>query len=179
MERLEREHGVSVEWRAFELRPMGVPVPPKPEGYLRRAWEGVHQLNRQFGMPLMQRNSHQGMPSRYALEGQKFAAEHGQVDAYTTAVFHAVFYDDRDIADLDVLTELASQVGLDRKAFLNAVGQRRYREAVEADLAQAQLWGITAVPCFVSGRRGAMGVQTYEDLVELVLGSDPTAADGD
>lgn len=171
MEQLVREHAVTIEWRAFELRPLGSDVPPKSEEYMKRAWEGVLRLNREFGMPEMRRNSRRSMPSRFALEGQKFAAAHGRAEEYTRAVFQAVFYDDQDIADLDLLCTLAAEVGLAAAACRTALDQRLYSDAVDADEALAARWGITAIPCFVSGNRGSMGVQSYDSLRRLISGN--------
>lgn len=163
---------MTVAWKAFELRPPGANVPPKPEAYMQRAWEGVRQLCRQFGLPEMRRNSRRDLSSRLALAGQKFAAAHGRSDEYTTAVFQAMFYDDQDISDLNVLAERAAGAGLDPAAFRNALAGGRYTAAVEADVDLAAAWGITAIPCFVSGNRGLMGVQTYDSLVGLVTGQE-------
>jgi len=178
LEQLAREQNVEIEWRAFELRPLGTEVPPKSEAYMQRAWENVLQLCRQVGIPDMRQSSRRSMHSRLALEAQKFAAAAGQAEAFTRAVFQAVFYDDQDIADPETLTALAAGAGLDAAALRTALEQRQYSAAVEADAALAARWGITAIPCFVSPeqQRGSMGVQSYDDLVALLAGPEPQQA---
>lgn len=72
------------------------------------------------------------------------------------AVMKAYFEDGRDIAKLDVLLEIAAELGLDaseaRKLLDNGEGQ----EAVEQDMAAAQGIGITGVPFFIIDNKYAL-----------------------
>jgi len=72
------------------------------------------------------------------------------------AVMKAYFEDGRDIAKLDVLLDIAAELGLDaseaRKLLDNGEGQ----EDVEKDIAAAQGIGITGVPFFIIDNKYAL-----------------------
>ena len=65
-----------------------------------------------------------------------------------------VIQEDRDIGSVDVLTELAQDVGLNRQGFATALLERRYRQAYRVARAQARGAGVTGVPTFhIGGQR--------------------------
>lgn len=160
---------MEVEWKAFELRPEGLNVPPPPEEYLERAWRSVSALAARYNLK-MRRHSHYG-PSRLALEGARFAEDHGMIEAYNDAMFKALWVENRDISDLEVLVQVAEAIGLDNQAFRECLVKRTNMQRVLDDTAEAERLGITGIPCFIAGNRGAMGVQSFEQLKQLVEGA--------
>lgn len=170
LSRLAKDKGIEVEWKSFELRPLGVDVPEKSPEFYEQAWKGIRQMAAQYGLE-MQFNM-QAKHSRKAHEGAKFAIEHGKGEDYHTAVFRANFQEDRNINDLDTLVEIAGSIGLDQTAFREALESGKYEAQVLADTDLAAQYGVTGVPCFVAGNRGTMGVQSYEALERLVQGKD-------
>ena len=55
--------------------------------------------------------------TRLAHEGMEFAKDHGKGNDYAHALFEAFFQRSEDIGKLDVLTRLASGVGLNAAEF--------------------------------------------------------------
>lgn len=103
----------------------------------------------------------------------------------------AYFTRAEDVGDHAVLTAAAVGVGLDAGRVGEVLAGEEFREAVEADIAQARAYGVTGVPFFVvDGRYGIAGAQPAEvfgqaleqawaerrPAVEMLTG---TAADGD
>jgi len=84
------------------------------------------------------------------------------------ALFEAYFVDGRNIGDSTVLVDVARSVGLPADEAADALRERRYRAAVDADWAKSRAYGVTGVPTFVSGDRGVVGAQPYETLAQLV-----------
>lgn len=160
---------MEVEWKAFELRPEGQPIVPKPPGYLERAWESVRALAAEVGLE-MRPNSRRDRYSRLALEGAKFAERHGKLEEYNEAVFRLYFVEDGDIGDPAALRAVAESVGLDGEAFARALAERTFKPDVDRDCAEARELGITGIPCFISGNAGLMGVRSYETLKRLAAG---------
>jgi predicted DsbA family dithiol-disulfide isomerase len=113
-----------------------------------------------------------GVKSRYALEGAKYAEEKGFGDAYHDAMFKAHFIDDRDFGDLETLVDLAAEVGLDRAGFLAAVNSGAYSKQVDADVLQAQIYGLQGVPATVIEQKylipGAQSLEALSDIVQQV-----------
>lgn len=160
------EEKVEIEWRSFELKPEGMELPPKPEGYMEQARANVKRMSEQYGLDMKwnDKSSH----SHFAHEGAKFAEQHGKADAYHDAVFKAQFQEDRDINDLDTLTVIAEAVGLDGSAFRRSVENREFEQAILEDRQTAEQIGITGVPCFIVNEQGVMGAQTYDSLAALL-----------
>ena len=101
-----------------------------------------------------------------AFEGFFFASEHGRANEYNIAVLRAFFQQERDIGNIDVLTNIAAETGLDREQFRQALVDRKYRlaqsEAVNHAIDEAK---ITSVPSiFVNSRRLTSEVPTSDVL---------------
>ncbi len=106
--------------------------------------------------------------SRLAQEVAKWAETKPDGEAIHDALFKAYFVDGRNIGDSAVLMDVARSVGLPADEAADALRERRYRTAVDADWAKSREYGVTGVPTFVSGGRGVVGAQPYEALVQLV-----------
>ncbi len=173
LDQLAKDRNLTLEWKAFELRPEGMEIPPKSAEYLARAKAGIENLSRKYGlhMTFNDKSKH----SRLALEGAKFAEEHGLGNEYHDAVFAAQFQEQKNINDPKVLTELALQIGLDQSEFLKALDLRKYQQAVAQDVEEAYLLDIHSVPCFIVEGHKAFGVQSYEALEKLLQGGDPNS----
>jgi predicted DsbA family dithiol-disulfide isomerase len=167
LERLAAEHGVEVDYRAFELRPDPVPtLDPKGE-YLERVWrQSVYPLAERLGIPIK-------LPSvqprsRLAFEGAEVAREQGKLGAYTRRVYEAFFQDDQDIADPAVLRAVARGVGLDEAEFAAALSDHRHLPRVLAQEEDARRLAIDGVPMTYVGRHALPGLVRYEMLVRAV-----------
>ncbi len=173
LDKLAPTEDIEVIWKSYELRPKN--APPLPEAvekaYRERiaaAWPQTQQIAQErFGVEM---KSHRwGVKSRYALEGAKFAEEKGLGDTYHEAMFKAHFVDDRDFGDLDILADLAAEVGLDRAEFLAAIESGAYAAQVDADIAQAMAHGLQGVPATIIERKYLIsGAQPYEALKDIV-----------
>lgn len=176
LDELAKTEDIEVSWKSYELRPVNAPaLPPEQEqAYKERiaaAWPRTQQTAREhFGVDML---SHRwGVKSRWALEGAKFAEEMGVGDAYHEAMFRAHFIEDRDFGDLEILGDLAAEVGLDRDEFLGAIKSRAYAPAVDADIAQAYAYQINGVPATIIAEKymvsGAQPLAALQDIVRQV-----------
>ena len=132
----------------FELRPEPNPT-LRPEGeYLQRAWsQSVYPLARMMGVPIVLPPVSPQPHTHLAFEGYQHAKEHGKGNDYNHRVLEAFFRDGQDIGQLDVLTRLAGEVGLDQKAFGEALRTHKYREAHQRALRHAyEEAEVTGVP---------------------------------
>lgn len=169
MDRLRTETDVTIHWRSYELRPAGSPpMPPEFRQRIEAARPRLYAMARdQYGLEL--NSGPLGIDSRPALVGAKYAQAHGLADAYSAAVFRAYWQQAQDIGDRAVLAALALAVGLDRAGFLAALDAPDLNAAVDADVAQAQAYGLTGVPATViDSRYLVMGAQPYAVLRQAV-----------
>ena len=106
--------------------------------------------------------------SRRAQEAGKWAEAMGKGDEFHMAVFKAYFVEGLNIAKVTVLAELAESVGL--KGVEEVLSEGTFKQAVDDDWSYSRRCGITAVPTFVVGGRGAVGAQPYNALEKLLTG---------
>ena len=173
IERLRKEHGVTIKWVHFPLHP----DTPQEGRSLEDLFAG-----RGYDIPKMQaqmraRMEAEGLPygtrtmtynSRLAQELGAWAETQPGGDAIHDALFRAYFVDARNIGDPEVLVDIARSVGLDADKARDVIEQRTFKSAVDADWMKSRQYGVTGVPTFVAGQRGVVGAQPYETLEELV-----------
>lgn len=157
----------------FELRPYPEPT-LRPEGaYLQRAWsQAVYPLAERMGIEIQLPSVSPQPHTHLAFEGFQYAKEHGKATEYNHRLLRAFFQEDQDIGQIDVLTKLAAEMGLDADDFRQALESRKYREAHQKALQHAYEAGITAVPAFVIGTRVLSGVQPKETLERAIQEAD-------
>ena len=93
------------------------------------------------------------------------------------AIMNAYFRDGLNIADVEVLSECAASVGVDRDATCEVLMSDRYLAEVEEWLATAADNGITAVPTFIVDDRwsipGAQDTEMFERVLRRMLTTAP------
>jgi predicted DsbA family dithiol-disulfide isomerase len=104
-----------------------------------------------------------------AFEGYQFAKEHGKGNEYNHRVLQAFFVEGQDIGQVDVLTRLAGEVGLNEEEFGESLRSRKYREAHRQALRHAyEEAGVTGVPMFVIGGHVLTGLQDRETVAAVI-----------
>lgn len=105
-------------------------------------------------------------------------------------LFKAYFTEGANIADHKVLETLAAEVGISGEEVRNALTDRSFADAVNADVQEARSFGISGVPYFVINRKygisGAQPVQTFGNALQqafaewegAVLSETKASADG-
>ncbi len=97
-----------------------------------------------------------------------YAKEQGRQHEVAERLMSAYFTEGRHVGRVDDLVDLAAEVGLDRDDVRAALESGRYLDAVRADQAQAQAYGIQGVPFFViDGRYGVSGAQPAEAFAQI------------
>ncbi|WP_316802419.1 DsbA family oxidoreductase [Pedobacter nototheniae] len=95
------------------------------------------------------------------------AAKHQLQDVAEEKLFEAHFIQGKDIDNLAVLAEIATEIGLDKTEVEEVLQSEQFAEAVRYDIYESQNLGIRGVPYFVLDRKyavsGAQPVQAFED----------------
>ena len=108
----------------------------------------------------------------YALEATEYAKEHGQFFPFHDGLYKAYWENGKDLGDLAVIEEVASQCGLDRAELHHRLESRHYEEAVMGDFQEATSLGVHGIPAFLIGKYLFTGARPYKDfqaVVERVL----------
>ncbi|OCG75801.1 DsbA family oxidoreductase [Microbacterium sediminis] len=97
-----------------------------------------------------------------------FAKAHGKQLEMKERLLSAYFVEGRHVGRIDELVAMAEEVGLDPVAARDALESDAYLDAVRADQAQAQAYGINGVPFFViDGKYGVSGAQPPEAFAQV------------
>ncbi|GAB2551848.1 DsbA family oxidoreductase [Rufibacter soli] len=165
---------IELDWRPFELRPYPTPTLKPEDDYLQTTWRNsVYPMAKELGIEIKLPTVSPQPYTHLAFEGFQYAREQGKGAAYTHRMFTAFFQESQDIGQVAILTKLAGEIGLDTKAFEEAVTSRRYKEAHEKALQEAtQEMQIRAVPTMIIGNRIARGMLRAEDLVRVLQATE-------
>ena len=106
--------------------------------------------------------------SRLAQELAKYAESFEEGEVLNRKLFEAYFVEGLNLADTDVLLDLAESSGLPREETEEAISKRRFRNEVDADWKRARELGVRGVPTFVYRNRALVGAQPYETMKQLV-----------
>lgn len=170
LEEVAAEQDVEIEWMPFELRPYPTPTLKPEDDYLPRIWQqSVYPMAKAMGIHIQLPSVSPQPYTHLAFEGYQFAKEQGQADAYNERVLQAFFQEDKDIGEVEVLVQLAEEVGLSAEAFRLALTERTYQAAHQAALERAYTMGVQSVPSLVINGLLIAGVPQKDVLRQAIL----------
>ncbi len=101
--------------------------------------------------------------SRMALQAAEFSREQGRFEPFHAALFAAYFSHGLDIGDLDVLSGIARDAGLDAGALKSALQSGKYLPKLKEAQEEAARLGVTGVPAFFIGdKKSIVGAQPLD-----------------
>lgn len=174
---------IEIEWKSFELAPEMPPtlglthaqylssIKGIPEADALAMEASVTRIAAADGIDLRfdqvklfnTRNAHQLL---------HYAKAHGLQSELKERLFRAYFTDGRALGDINVLVDVAREVGLDPSAAREVVETGRYLQAVLGDEARGRTLGVNGVPSFVvNDRQVASGAQSAEAFRKLLEAS--------
>ena len=162
-----------MHWHSFELRPAGSPpIPPEYRARIEAGRPRLYAVARdQYGVEMNQGPF--GQDSRPALIGAKYAEAQGLGPAYHDALLRGYWQQGRAIEAADDLQAFAMEVGLDPAGLRAALADPQYEALVDADIQQAQSYGLQGVPALVFENRyllsGAQPVATLRQVCDRIL----------
>ena len=99
----------------------------------------------------------------------RFADRQGRADQVVEALFVEFFIEGRDIGDIEVLTEIGADSGLDRRALAAYLESGDDTQLIHDENARAHRLGINGVPSFAfNGKLVISGAQEPQVLVRLL-----------
>ena len=106
--------------------------------------------------------------SRLAQELAKWADSKPGFEGIHEALYKAYFVDGHNLADTNVLVDIATSAGLPADEARSVLDNRTFKAEVDADWQKARLYGISGVPSFVAGQSKVAGAHPYDVLAELL-----------
>jgi predicted DsbA family dithiol-disulfide isomerase len=161
---------VEVEWMPYELRPYPNETLKPEEDYLQSTWkQSVYPMAERMGIDIVLPNISPQPYTHLAFQGFQYAKEQGQGNEYNDCLLRAFFQEEQDIGNIDVLTKLAGEIGLNEKEYRKALDTRKYKEVHQKALEHAYNdANISAVPTFVIGSTTVAGVRSKETLQQII-----------
>src|SRR5690606_7212454 len=129
---------VEVEWMPFELRPYPNETLKPEEHYLQSTWkQSVYPMAERMGIEIILPKVSPQPYTHLAFEGYQYAKEKGKGNQYNGRMLRAFFQEEQDIGDIEVLTQLAGEIGLDEKEYREALVTRKYKAVHQQALRHA------------------------------------------
>ena len=182
----------NIVWRPFELNP-NLPKSGLDRRAYRTAkfgWERSQAMDREVA----ETGKTLGLTFNYdhvfvtpnTLDGHRllwWARETGSQDALAEALFRAYFSEGHDLGKLEVLTDVAAEVGLSREQVRRFLQSDHGRGEVLAEEREARRRGLNSVPFFIlNGIPAFAGAQppgTFIEAFRQVRGTDAKACGPD
>lgn len=166
--RLERELGVTVDWRGFELHPEtpsgGTPVTAfGSQDRLDDMRSYIRDFAARFGIGDLATPDR--IPNtRRALAVAELAREQGKLDEFRKRAMAAHWHESMNLEDDDDIAAIASAAGMSPDDAVRAMDDARYLERVDAMRVEATRMGVTGIPTFFVGDEVVVGCQPYDVL---------------
>ncbi|WP_440771863.1 DsbA family oxidoreductase [Natronorubrum sp. DTA28] len=176
--RTQHEVPLEVDWRPFDLR-SGKRNPDgsidhdvddgKDDQYFEQARQNVRRLQAEYDVEMAQELAIEvdSLPAQQASWYVKQEYPE-QWAAFDEAIYDALWQDERDIGDEEVLADIAETVGLPAAEIRSAIDDDGLRTELENRFLEAQRRGITGVPTFIAGEQVARGAVPPAQLEQLL-----------
>jgi predicted DsbA family dithiol-disulfide isomerase len=170
---LKKEYGLTLHWTHFPLHPDTPDSGLSLEDLFQGRGYDIKAMKQRMSALMTEENLAYGnrshtYNSRLAQELAKWGESFPEGEALNLKLFEAYFAEGRNLAEPEVLLDVAEVAGLPLETAEEVIRQRSFRDAVDTDWKRAHELGVTGVPTFVSGNRGLVGAQPYEALVQLI-----------
>lgn len=182
LKQFDQSKQITVEWKSFQLDPT-IPMP-----YTEDKDMYAYLADRKGISMEQSRQMHQNVTRMAADAGLNYDFDKVRVanswnahriiqlaksyqldDAVEERFFKAYFTEGADMANPEVLTQLASEAGLDTEEVKLVLQSDEFANEVRADILQAQTLGINGVPFFVFNHKfGLSGAQPVEAFLQTL-----------
>ncbi len=173
VKKLEQKYEINIRYRAFPLHidvpEGGLPIKELFCNNLMLMADKMTTLEKKaesLGLPLAKRSTISD--SRRSQELAKWAESKGKEKTFQDAVFKAYFADGLNIADPEILTEIAGSCGLPKKEALKIIETGAYSNAVDDDWETSEEEGIMVAPTYIINGTRLLGSQSYDTLEALM-----------
>lgn len=174
------KENIEVEWKSFQLDPSMPEISNESqEEYLvkrkgmspeqvKGMLANVTQMAKQAGLEYHLDKSVM-VNSQKAHQLIQFAKTKNLGNEIEERLFKAYFTEGKNLSDVETLTELGKEIGLDPEELQVAFSDERYLNQMKQDIQEAQNIGVRGVPFFVFDRKyGVSGAQAPEAFLETL-----------
>lgn len=176
----EHREQVQIEWHSYQLDPDAPAVDPEPVAEMISRKYGISREEAEANNSRLEAQArnvgleyHLGAARRgNTLAAHRLihlGAELGHADEVVERFMRGYFTEGQPIGDPDALTALAIEAGLPAERVSDVLASQEYQDAVAADAARAQAYGVRGVPFFVFDETFAVsGAQPVEVFMQAL-----------
>ena len=157
----------------FEIHPEtpkeGEPVSKKfPGSSMEKMFANLRNIGKQYGIDF--RGNELLSNSHFALAAGEFAKEKGKFEEFHEKIFHAYFGQGKDIGDIEVLSNIAESLELNKEELLKKLEDGTYEDALNDTQKTAHKYGIGSTPTFIiDDKYAVVGAQPIEAFKDALL----------
>jgi predicted DsbA family dithiol-disulfide isomerase len=181
LQQLPFNSDIEVEWKSYQLDPDIKNEPGKNVNQYLAERKGVtvsyaRQMNEQVTRMAAEAGLEYNLDKAVvanSFDAHRFshlAAQHGLGNEAEELIFKAYFTEGKNIADIDTLVQLGTEIGLDAAEVKQALETNAHAQAVQQDIDEATAIGVRGVPFFVLDRKyavsGAQPVEVFKQALE-------------
>jgi 2-hydroxychromene-2-carboxylate isomerase len=166
--KMAQERSLTIDYKPVQIggifKQSGNSSPVSVPAKLNWMWDDMNRHAKRDNIPMI-KNDHFPLNSVYAMRGALVAKDLNCLAQYNEAMFSAMWEQGANISNIDVMTEVLAQAGLDAKSILEAAQSDATKERLRADTAAAVERGVFGVPTMIVDNELHFG----QDRLDFVL----------
>lgn len=166
IKKASKEYPIELLWLPFELNQdapaAGIKKENTPE--MEQMLAGLNRDSEGLGIKF---NPFDKMPNtRLALQASEFARDHGKLNEFQELLYKALFTENKDIGQLDLILSYAQEVGLNLDELRKALEEEIYMPRLQEGRELGEKLKIELIPTFiVNDKELIVGSHSYKSFV--------------
>lgn len=176
IDKLAREHGVSVRWRPFNVRTVMAEnniALRTQTAKVKYMWRDIERRAARHGVPFVAAPAWPTDPELLANRIAIVASRDGWCEDYTRASFRAWYLDAMALGSRECLAHVLRPLGRDVDATIAAADAPAIADALAAQTDAARSFGIFGSPAFVADGEMFWGDDRLEEAIAWAAGTHP------
>ena len=168
LSKLSKQYDMDIDWKGFEIHPEFPPEGRKSRKSLRslRVSSGVSEMAMKEGFEIKLPGF--AANSRLSLEASEFAKTKELFEDFHLRVYEAYFKKGLNIGDIETITDIGAQAGLDKSELNKALNERSMYRQIEDNKKEAESNNILGVPTYIFGKFPVHGYQPTETFRKII-----------
>lgn len=175
VDELKKEFNIEDEWLPFELHPEVSKEGKKvseffPGTSVKNMFANINNSANQYGVNFagadLMSNTHM------ALLATEYAKEKGKFHEFHSKVFYEYFTEGKNIGDIEIIKNIAKDVGLDVEEMVKVIENNTYEKRLNEAKELAKEHGVSSTPTFIIDNKyvivGAQPIAKFRDILPRI-----------
>lgn len=159
-----KNKNVKIEYIPFEIPELNLNMDP----FRKSMWNNIlESIGNSFGhkakIPDISTPK-----SKLAFEAYYFAKDHGKGNEFQDKVYEAFFEKGKDIGHVEVLLEIADEIGLSTSDVKDALRSGKYKYKEGKQLEKGKIDNINCIPTIIIGDTKVVGYKSKEEFEDII-----------